>query len=146
MTQLDGTCTHGTADEGKTVGGSQPAPPLEVILAALPENTMLTAGWVLARLTSGGASGGGTRDGTVSAQEFGDLRVPRRSADWVRDRCAEGRIEGAYKDGGEWRIPRAALTQPIQQQAPRESVVPTIERSSRRAKSGAPAFPRWRQD
>lgn len=146
MTQWDGASAHGDSDEGKATRGPQAAAPLQVILASLPATTMLPAGWVLERLTSGSSPAGHAKEGTLSAQEFGDLRLPRRTADWVREKCAEGCIDGAYKDGGEWRIPRAALDQPIQPRSRVASVEPMNARTSHRAKSGAPAFPRWRQD
>lgn len=45
----------------------------------------------------------------LTAREYGARRVPRRSADWVRDACLRQRIPGAVRMGKEWMIPEAAL-------------------------------------
>jgi len=136
--EMNGMASRGT----ESVRRFDPDVPLHAILSALPEGTMLPAGWVLARIAGTGASTG-SRAATLSAQEFGDQRVPRRTADWVRQQCAEGRIEGAFKDGGEWRIPLSALTQQIPRSRSAQQI-PTINNDARPARQGGvPTYPRW---
>lgn len=116
-------------------------PSLAAMLAVLPPDTLLPVRWLRERLALESNSEAGLRD-TMSAQEFGACRHPRRTADWVREKCALGWFEGAYKDGGEWRIPRAAL----QEQSSRAI---EAQRSSGRsddtgtARSDGSRYPLW---
>lgn len=139
MTELNGP--EAVAHHG--VRHADPYVPLHAILSALPQGTMLPAGWLLERISAQGGVAGLANADTLSAQEFGDQRVPRRTADWVREKCAKGWFAGAYKDGGEWRIPRAALTQdgPRSRVAHRTSAIPDAPRAARQG--GAPTYPRW---
>ena len=139
MTELNGF--EAVASQG--VRYADPQVSLHAILSALPQGTMLPAGWLLERILGQGGVAASAHAETLSAQEFGDQRVPHRTADWVREKCAKGWFEGAYKDGGEWRIPRAALTQdgPRSRAAQRTSVIPDAPRAARQG--GAPTHPRW---
>lgn len=104
--------------------------PLETLLRGLPPRTRLPAGWVLQRLAEERAhaetrrtAAAEARSGDAAApaesawlttKEFGALHVPRRTAEWVADRCRDGSIPGADKNGdGTWRVPRAALGTPV---------------------------------
>lgn len=140
MTELNG------ADVEATQVGSKAHPhvSLHAILSALPQETMLPAGWVLERIAGSSASAASLQ-GTLSAQEFGDQRVPRRTADWVRQQCAEGRIEGARKDGGEWRVPISSLALPLRPRAG-EIGAASYDASSTDRSNGAPIYPRWRRE
>lgn len=136
--EMNGSAGRETA----SVRRFDPDVPLQAILSALPEGTMLPAGWVLARI-AGTTASAGSHERTLSAQEFGDQRIPRRTADWVRQQCAEGRIEGAFKDGGEWRVPVSALTQQIPRSRSAQQI-PTINSDARPARhGGVPTYPRW---
>lgn len=139
MTELNGF--EAVASQG--VRYADPQVSLHAILAALPQGTMLPVGWVLERISGQGGLVASTHAETLSAQEFAEQRVPRRTADWVREKCAKGWFEGAYKDGGEWRIPRAALTQdgPRSRAAQRTSAIPDAPRAGRQG--AAPTHPRW---
>lgn len=109
-------------------------PSLKEILEALPPDTLLPVRWILERLSREPHMYGANHH-TLTAQEFGERRRPTRTADWVRQQCAEGRIAGAFKDGGEWRVPVAALDQvaPVHR---REATAGPPEAASR--------YPRWR--
>lgn len=115
---------------------------LRAILAALPEDTMLPAGWVLARIAGRESQRAGSVPDTLNAQEFGEQRVPRRTADWVREKCAEGRFDGAHKDGGEWRIPRSALQTKVPRARSNQLPGGQTETPDGRQRR-LPAFPRW---
>lgn len=116
-------------------------PSLWELLDALPPDTLLPVRWIQERLSLEPHADGGRHD-TLSAQEFGARRRPTRTADWVRQQCAEGRIEGAFKDGGEWRVPRSALVQ-----APAHRVDSRGSAQSPDASAAPPRgtsrYPRW---
>lgn len=139
MMELNGP--EAVAKQG--VRHADPQVSLHSILAALPQGTMLPAGWLLERISGQGGVAASTHADTLSAQEFGEQRVPRRTADWVREKCAEGWFEGAYKEGGEWRIPRAALTQQVPRSRSAQQIS-TINKDARPARrGGVPSYPSW---
>ena len=97
--------------------------PIRMVLAALPPMTLLPAGWLRDRLDAEDEAAGAASMASaaapgvdaslaafLTAAEFGARRVPRRSADWVREQCARGRLADAYKEGGAWYIPAKLLT------------------------------------
>ncbi len=132
-----------TARANDTVRQLDPQVPLRALLSALPAGTMLPASWVLERISVHGVTSAGSHAETLSVQEFAEQRVPRRTPDWVREKCADGIIDGAFKDGGEWRIPVAALTQQIPRaRADATGGVSQDAMPATRA-SGAPTYPRW---
>lgn len=96
---------------------------VRMLLSALPPMTLLPAGWLRERLDAedgpAGASGVPRGDAAhadlalpefLTAAEFGARRMPRRSADWVREQCARKRLADAYKEGGVWYIPSKLLS------------------------------------
>ena len=117
--------------------------PLHAILSALPAATMVPAGWVLEQIVGQGGASAASHAETLSVQEFAEQRVPRRTPDWVREKCADGSIDGAFKDGGEWRIPRAALTQQIPRSRAGVSVGSSKNAKPSQRASGAPTHLRW---
>lgn len=123
--------------------GESRGPSLATILAALPPDTLLPVRWLREQLALD-ANVEATRGGTVSAPEFGALRRPPRTADWVREKCALGVIKGAFKDGGEWRVPRAALTEPpssAREDGPQRSAQQGSDPET--PPKGRSRYPRW---
>lgn len=131
------------AEAHESTNADVPRTSLKAILESLPEGTLLPAGWLLERMAQHQLKGDDASAGTLSAQEFGDLRDPARSADWVREKCAQGAFEGAFKDGGEWRVPRAALTQEVLRSSRSNRDMATGETAMRAGRQGAPAHARW---
>jgi hypothetical protein len=138
------------ADAGSRFSARE-AMSLRTLLASLPPETRLPAGWLLERLPSEHtASRQSFRVELLSAEEFGSRRVPKRSADWVREQCVAGVFTGAYKEGGKWVIPSTELTP---RPAPRDHAVSDDRDVShlgdREASGGARAraargnHPRW---
>lgn len=117
--------------------------PLQAILSALPAATMVPAGWVLEQIVGVGGASVTSHTETLSVQEFAMQRVPRRTPDWVREKCADGSIDGAFKDGGEWRIPRSALTQQIPRSRAGASGGTSKNSMPSPRVSGAPTHLRW---
>jgi Helix-turn-helix domain len=80
---------------------------LRALLARLPVDGALPVGWVREQLDALGPEPipAGTVDLTA-----GDLaRRWQRGASTVRTLCETKQLEGAYKFGREWRIPRATV-------------------------------------
>jgi hypothetical protein len=120
-----------------------PAASLTAILSELPGDTMVPAAWVLERIELQQRVGSDVNEDTLSAQEFADLRQPRRTADWVREKCAAGWFVGAYKDGGGWRIPRAALTAKGPRSHQSDNTTSHDLRPTASRQDGVQAYPRW---
>lgn len=93
----------------------------------------------------------------ISAEEYGQRRSPRRSAEWVRDACRAGRIPSARKDGREWMIPEGAV-EIERRRMPTGGVTPAVRHlrhagpdgstSTRRTRHATAArepsaYPRW---
>lgn len=135
---------------------------LAALLIELPAETLLPAAWLLARLTDGDpaptSDGDHAREGHgaarfLSAEQYGQRRVPARSADWVRRRCAAGLLPGAFKAEGEWVVPVDAETgssDPDPAPPTDRAAAPvarrheaTPARPSKRRTPSAPRYPRW---
>ena len=138
------------ADAGRPSAAGE-AVPLRALLASLPPETPLPAGWLLERLhPEHTAPTQSFEVKLLSAEEFGSRRVPKRSADWVREQCVAGVFAGAYKEGGKWVIPSTELTL---RPAPRDQAVSderdVSDAGGREASGGARAraargkYPRW---
>lgn len=141
---MTGPTDPSAIDARRTVQDDPRAPSLVAILSALPPDTLLPVRWLLERLSLEGEAGV-QRHGTLSAQEFGALRRPPRTADWVREKCALGEIAGAFKDGGEWRVPQSALhQQPSRPHEPSPSA--GDQGRSTGVRADGPRYPRWRRD
>lgn len=101
--RLDGGSVTGQAVANESVS-------LRTLLASLPPETRLPVGWLLARLDDRGTPPIQKAEvELLSAEEFGTRRVPKRSADWVREQCVAGLFATAYKEGGRWVIPSDEL-------------------------------------
>ncbi|CAN5394201.1 hypothetical protein BH09GEM1_BH09GEM1_48030 [soil metagenome] len=85
----------------------------------------------------------------ITAEEYGRRRAPKRTADWVRDACRDGRIPGARKDGSSWLIPASALslekgTPTSKQSSPdvKRRAAPKLHRAQKE-KADKTSYPRW---
>lgn len=107
------------------LGGRTQTPTLEELLCELPDDLAVPVRWVRHRLELDRRRTSGVRrldqkatpisaaesHAELSAEEYGNRRVPQRTAEWVRDACRAGTIPGARKDGLAWLIPVSALAQ-----------------------------------
>ena len=94
---------------------------LRDLLAPLPPDTMVRAGWVLEHLEAG--QGSDLQDLTLEdvAERVG------RAVSTVRGWCNSGRMAGAYRlRGREWRIPQDALRRFLEAERNQEGQPPTV--------------------
>ncbi len=99
-----------------------PNVPCETLVAVLPDDVVVPIRWIRERMAADqrlralavAAAAVSVPEpqvgpGMLTAKEFGERRIPSRSAEWVQDQCRAGRVAGAQKDGHAWMIPAAAL-------------------------------------
>lgn len=147
---------------------------LRTLLAELPDEGVLPIGWFRKRLEaealreeerardayerhspSTAANSLGSAPTMLSAEAYGAVRQPARTAEWVRDACRAGRIPGARKDGAAWSIPATSLGQeqgarstqrPSSPDASATRAPTVLPTAARRTRKEVPTYPRWGTD
>lgn len=82
---------------------------LKRLLLTLPPESLLPVWWLREELAESSTARQSTS--VMTATEFAAAQPKPRGAEWARRMARAGRVNGAYKIGGDWMFPDTAVVQ-----------------------------------